>query len=149
MNHRRLADTVMGTETSNGISYENIVVCASFTLCLSPFSATCLPTSQSGGTASPSWPLHSSVFPTCICTNWGTSGRSSFTWRWAPSWPCRSDWGNRWAKHRTTMSDKKRSETRRMNGPVVWKYWKQNRDKKQKKHLDPVRKAKSDLAAAR
>lgn len=30
MNHRRLVDTVMGTETSNGISYENI--CASFRL---------------------------------------------------------------------------------------------------------------------
>lgn len=75
-------------------------------LCASPFSATCSPTSLCGGTVSPSWRLHSSVCPTCICMNWETCGRSSSMWQWGPSWPFRSDWGNRWEKRQTIMSDK-------------------------------------------
>lgn len=75
-------------------------------LCCFPSSATCLPTSPCGGTVSPSWHLHSSVCPTCICMNWGTCGRSSSMWQWEPSWPCKSNWGSRWAKHQTTTSDK-------------------------------------------
>lgn len=68
-------------------------------------SATCLPTSPCGGTVNPSWPLHSSACPTCTCMNWGTCGRSSSTWPWGLLWPCRSGWGSRWAKRRTTTSD--------------------------------------------
>lgn len=69
-------------------------------------SATCSPTSPCGGTVNPSWPLLSSAWPTCICMNWGTCGRSSSTWPWGLSWPCRSGWGSRWAKPRTTTSDR-------------------------------------------
>lgn len=68
-------------------------------------SATCLPTSPCGGTVNPSWPLHSSACATCICMNWGTCGRSFSTWPWGLLWPCRSDWGSRWAKPPTTTSD--------------------------------------------
>lgn len=68
-------------------------------------SATCLPTSPCGGAVNPSWPLRWSACPTCICTNWGTCGRSSSTCPWGPSAPCRSDSGSRWARHRTTTSD--------------------------------------------
>lgn len=81
------------------------VACFPTAVCLH-CSATCLPTSPCGGTVNPSWPLHSSAWPTCICMNWGTCGRSSSTWPWGLSWPCRSDWGSRWVKPRTTTSDR-------------------------------------------
>lgn len=86
----------------------SVTRCAAFQLfsALVPFSATCLPTSPCGGTVSPSWRLHSSVCPTCIFMNWGTCGRSSSTWQWGASWPCRSDWGSRSEKRQTTTSDK-------------------------------------------
>lgn len=81
------------------------VVCFPTAICLH-CSATCLPTSPCGGTVNPSWPLHLSACPTCICMNWGTCGRSSSTWPWGLLWPCRSDWGSRWVKLRTTTSDR-------------------------------------------
>lgn len=80
------------------------VACFPTRVCLH-CSATCLPTSPCGGTVNPSWPLRWSACPTCTCMNWGTCGRSSSTWPWGLLWPCRSDWGSRWVKPRTTTSD--------------------------------------------
>lgn len=99
-------------------------------LCPSPCSATCLPTTLCGGTVSPSWHLHSSACPTCICMNWETCGRSSSMWQSEPSWPCRSDWGNRWEKRQTTTSDKnlKHKGQLDLRSDVLHVPWKCSRD---------------------
>lgn len=105
MEHCNLTDRRGKRESSNGCFWSRGI--GIIFLPLSFFSATCSPTSPSGGTVNLSWRSHSYVCPTCICMNWGTFGRSSSTWQWGPSWPCKSDSGNPWENHQTITSDER------------------------------------------